>query len=66
MIRGLSADDRIILQCVRDAGNNGILSTGIKDKINVPTRKVSTILKRLEKQNLVKSIKTVQAKNKIV
>lgn len=62
--RGLDREDIIIYNLISQAGNNGTWNGELKQKSGVPAQNLNRILKKLEKQNLIWSVKSVTHKNR--
>lgn len=60
----LSAEEIAVLQTVREAGTSGIWNQDLGKKIGLATAKVNRILTSLENKKQVKSVKSVQHKNR--
>ena len=64
--RGLSSEDRLVLQVIETAGNSGMWTKEVKQKTNFPQVKVTKIFKTLEQRKLIKSVKHVAQQNRKV
>ena len=64
--RGLSSEDRLVLQVIEAAGNCGMWTKEVKQKTNFPQVKVTKIFKTLESRKLIKSVKHVAQQNRKV
>ncbi|CAG9312949.1 unnamed protein product [Blepharisma stoltei] len=65
-IKSLLPEENLILQIIREAGNKGVWNQEIKAKTEIPIAQINKILKNLEKQGLVYSVKSVQFKNRTI
>ncbi|CAH0489059.1 unnamed protein product [Peronospora effusa] len=63
-IRGLTLEQRLVLQEIERAGNKGIWTRDIKSHTNIPQQIVTKTLRLLETRRLVKSVKSISSKNK--
>ncbi|KAF1332468.1 DNA-directed RNA polymerase iii subunit, partial [Globisporangium splendens] len=63
-IRGLTLEQRLVLQEIERAGNKGIWTRDIKTHTNIPQQIVTKTLRLLETRRLVKSVKSISSKNK--
>ena len=64
--RGLTSEDRMVLQIIETAGNNGMWTKEVKQKSNLPQVKITKIFKTLETRKLIKSVKHVAHQNRKV
>jgi len=64
--QGLTSEDRLVLQIIETAGNNGMWTKEVKQKSNLPQAKVTKIFKTLEGRQLIKSVKHVAQQNRKV
>ena len=64
--RGLTSEDRLVLQIIETAGNNGMWTKEVKQKSNLPQVKITKIFKTLETRKLIKSVKHVAHQNRKV
>jgi DNA-directed RNA polymerase III subunit RPC6 len=65
-VTGLSSEEAVVLQTVRETGSLGIANVEIKGRTGIPTARVNRLLTSLEHKGLVQSVKSVQAKNRKV
>ncbi|TMW63777.1 hypothetical protein Poli38472_002718 [Pythium oligandrum] len=63
-IKGLTIEQRLVLQEIERAGNKGIWTRDIKTHTNIPQQIVTKTLRVLESRRLVKSVKSISSKNK--
>ncbi|TYZ61176.1 hypothetical protein PybrP1_012392 [[Pythium] brassicae (nom. inval.)] len=63
-IRGLTLEQRLVLQEIERAGNKGVWTRDIKTHTNIPQQIVTKTLRLLETRRLVKSVKSISSKNK--
>ncbi|KAL4176324.1 hypothetical protein KRP22_001276 [Phytophthora ramorum] len=63
-IRGLTLEQRLVLQEIERADNKGIWTRDIKSHTNIPQQIVTKTLRMLETRRLVKSVKSISSKNK--
>ncbi|ETP28846.1 hypothetical protein F442_21929 [Phytophthora nicotianae P10297] len=63
-IRGLTLEQRLVLQEIERAGNKGIWTRDIKSHTNISQQIVTKTLRLLETRRLVKSVKSISSKNK--
>ncbi|TDH70721.1 hypothetical protein CCR75_004240 [Bremia lactucae] len=63
-VRGLTLEQRLVLQEIERAGNQGIWTRDIKSHTNIPQQIVAKTLRLLETRHLVKSVKSISSKNK--
>lgn len=63
-IRGLTVEQRLVLQEIERAGNKGIWTRDIKSNTNIPQQIVTKTLRLLETRHLVKAVKSISSKNK--
>lgn len=57
--RNLSAEELMLYQVIKTAGNTGLWTKDMKFKTNLPQPHITKILKTLENRKLVKSVKSV-------
>ncbi|KAF8064588.1 POLR3F [Scenedesmus sp. PABB004] len=57
--KGLSAEEALVHQVIRGAGNTGVWTRDLKVKTNLAQPQVTKILKALEGRGLIKSVKNV-------
>ena len=62
--RGLDRQDITIYNLISQANNNGTWNGELKQKSSIPAQTLNAILKKLEKQNLIWSVKSVAHKNR--
>jgi len=62
----LSIEDVAIFNIIEEAGNKGTWLLELKKKSNMTSVQIKKILKKLEKKEIVKSVKSIQAKNKYI
>lgn len=65
-VTGLTSEESVVLQTVRESGSLGVANVEIKVKTGIPTARVNRLLTSLEHKSLVQSVKSVQAKNRKV
>ncbi|KAJ0394312.1 hypothetical protein P43SY_004195 [Pythium insidiosum] len=63
-IKGLTIEQRLVLQEIERAGNKGVWTRDIKTHTNIPQQIVTKTLRVLESRRLVKSVKSISSKNK--
>jgi DNA-directed RNA polymerase III subunit RPC6 len=63
-VKGLSIEQRLVLQEIERAGNKGVWTRDIKTHTNIPQQIVTKTLRVLESRRLVKSVKSISSKNK--
>jgi len=63
VLDGLSAEDRLIYQEIERSGENGIRSKDLRMRSNLQQQQVAKVLRTLEGRGLVRSVKSVAAKN---
>ncbi|CAI5742769.1 unnamed protein product [Hyaloperonospora brassicae] len=63
-VRGLTLEQRLVLQEIERAGNKGIWTRDIKTHTNIPQQIVTKTLRLLETRRLVKSVKSISSRNK--
>ncbi|KAA8495942.1 DNA-directed RNA polymerase III subunit RPC6 [Porphyridium purpureum] len=61
---GLGVEDRLVLSLVKDASNMGIWAKDLRTKSGLQLNQFTKVLKTLEGRQLIKSVKSVKAKNK--
>ncbi|KAI8822602.1 RNA polymerase Rpc34 [Fimicolochytrium jonesii] len=59
-------EERIIYRLVKDAKNNGIWLKQLKDRSGLHTQLANTVIKNLEKKNIIKWVKPVKTPHKKV
>mmetsp|Transcript_46276 Transcript_46276/g.142773 ORF Transcript_46276/g.142773 Transcript_46276/m.142773 type:complete len:319 (+) Transcript_46276:103-1059(+) len=60
---GLTAEDRLLYQEIERAGNAGIKSKDLRVRSNLQQQQVAKVLRTLESRGLIRSVKSVAAKN---
>lgn len=60
----LSSEELKVYQVIVESKNKGVQSTDLKDLVDIPATQITTIIKKLEKKNLIKSIKSIRVKNR--
>ena len=65
-IRQLSPEEYIIYQLIEESGDKGLWINDIKRKAGKLGSKANQIIKTLDKKSLIKSVKTIKAKNRKV
>lgn len=58
--KGLSAEDLLVYQSIKSAGNTGIWTRDMRQRTNLSQPRINKTLKALEERGLVKSVKSVQ------
>ena len=61
---GLEPEDKTVYQIVADSKNTGVVSNSIRGKTGLSPQIITKILKKLEKKGLIKSVKSINAKNR--
>lgn len=64
--RGLSEEALLVLQLIRNSDNKGIWTRELKLKSNLQHYQISKATKTLEERQLIKSVKSIQFKNRRV
>ncbi|KFM77601.1 DNA-directed RNA polymerase III subunit RPC6, partial [Stegodyphus mimosarum] len=54
--QGAGIEEKVILEAIERAGNNGITAKDLKFKCNLPQPQITKILKSLESKQLIKSV----------
>lgn len=62
--QGLQQDDLLVYQTIEKSGTTGIWLKDIRFHTNLPPHVVNRCLKTLEGKNLIKSVKSIQMKNR--
>lgn len=57
---GMELNERIIYNLVKDSGNKGIWIKDLKNASQIHSQIVTTIVKNLEKRNIIKAVKAVK------
>lgn len=65
-LRGLSMDDMLIYQLIREAKTQGVWSRDLKLRSNLQQAQVARILKILEQRTLIKAVRSVEGANRKV
>ena len=63
VLDGLCAEDRLIYQEIERSGDVGIRSKDLRVRSNLQQQQVGKVLRTLEGRGLIKSVKSVNAKN---
>eukprot|EP00891_Asterochloris_glomerata_P005515 jgi/Astpho2/5515/Aster-02781 len=63
-LKGISAEEMLVLEQVREAGNTGIWTRDLKSRTNLQQAQITKVLKQLETRRLVKSIRPVSEPSK--
>lgn len=63
VLDGLSAEDRLIYQEIERSGDSGIRSKDLRVRSNLQQQQVAKVLRTLESRGLVRSVKSIAAKN---
>lgn len=58
--KGLSAEELLLYQCIKAAGNSGVWTKDMRVRTNLAQPQITKILKVLEGRRLIKSVKNVQ------
>ncbi|GAB4817070.1 hypothetical protein N2152v2_004116 [Parachlorella kessleri] len=58
--KGLTAEDVLVYQTIKNAGNTGIWTRDMRHRTNLTQPRINKTLKTLEERALVKSVKSVQ------
>lgn len=64
--RGADEEEKIVYSIIEKAGNKGIWSRDIRQQSNISLTQLSKVLKSMESNNLIKSVKSVAASKKKV
>lgn len=64
--QGLGSEELLVLQIIKEHGNQGIWIRDLKARCNLQQPQVSKILKSLEGRQVIKAVKSVQSKNRKV
>lgn len=64
--RDMEAEDTLIYQIISESNSKGVWLNELKKKSNMTSVQINKILKKLEKKGLIKSVKSIQAKNRKV
>jgi DNA-directed RNA polymerase III subunit RPC6 len=65
-MRGLSAEDNLVLQLIQDSGNKGIWVRSLKLRSGLQQTQMTRSLKALEQREMIKSIKTMSNRSRKV
>eukprot|EP01029_Cantina_marsupialis_P014343 TRINITY_DN31663_c0_g1_i2.p1 TRINITY_DN31663_c0_g1~~TRINITY_DN31663_c0_g1_i2.p1 ORF type:complete len:276 (+),score=88.32 TRINITY_DN31663_c0_g1_i2:114-941(+) len=63
-VQGLQPEEHIVLELIGKAGNTGIWTRDLKSKTGLAQGRLTKVLKHLESRRLIKSVKSIQGKNK--
>lgn len=60
IFQSLASEEIKIYQLIVDSKSKGVQSTDFKDLVDIPATQITSILRKLEKRSLVKSIKSIK------